>query len=111
MKSLPPLLGSNSIVTTLMNQTVLADFSWSKILYDMVAEGILMPLGALVMTILIGWVLKPEVVQLECEQSGLKYRAAGYFKLCFKFIVPVLLAFILFCQLIDFFGLKIPGLS
>ena len=80
-------------------------------LYDMVAEGILMPLGALVMTILIGWVLKPEVVQLECEQSGLKYRAAGYFKLCFKFIVPVLLAFILFCQLIDFFGLKIPGLS
>ena len=25
--------------------------------------------------------------------------------------VPVLLAFILFCQLIDFFGLKIPGLS
>ena len=26
-------------------------------------------------------------------------------------IVPVLLAFILFCQLIDFFGLKIPGLS
>ena len=45
-------------------------------LYDMVAEGILMPLGALVMTILIGWVLKPEVVQLECEQSGVKYRAA-----------------------------------
>ena len=28
-----------------------------------------------------------------------------------SFIVPVLLAFILFCQLIDFFGLKIPGLS
>ena len=80
-------------------------------LYDMIAEGILMPLGALVMTILIGWVLKPEVVQLECEQSGVKYRAAGYFKVCFKFIVPVLLAFILFCQLIDFFGLKIPGLS
>ena len=80
-------------------------------LYDMVAEGILMPLGALVMTILIGWVLKPEVVQLECEQSGVKYRAAGYFKACFKFIVPVLLAFILFCQLTDFFGLNIPGLS
>ena len=31
MKSLPPLLGNNSIVTTLMNQTVLVDFSWSKI--------------------------------------------------------------------------------
>ena len=37
--------------------------------------------------------------------------AAGYFKVCFKFIVPVLLAFILFCQLTDFFGLNIPGLS
>ena len=34
----------------------------------------------------------------------------GYFKVCFKFIVPVLLAFILFCQLTDFFGLNIPGL-
>ncbi|EEX46777.1 hypothetical protein BACFIN_05369 [Bacteroides finegoldii DSM 17565] len=31
MKSQSPLLGSNSIVTTLMNQTVLVDFSWSKI--------------------------------------------------------------------------------
>lgn len=80
-------------------------------LYDMVAEGILMPLGALVMTILIGWVLKPEVVQLECEQSGVKYRAAGYFKSASSSSWPVLHAFILFCQLTVFFGLNIPGLS
>ena len=103
-------LGGNALGNTPQEQLELVKNTAEHIV-DMVAEGILMPLGALVMTILIGWVLKPEVVQLECEQSGVKYRAAGYFKVCFKFIVPVLLAFILFCQLIDFFGLKIPGLS
>ena len=39
------------------------------------------------------------------------YAATVLSDCCFKFIVPVLLAFILFCQLTDFFGLNIPGLS
>ena len=38
-----------------------------------------------------------------------RWRLMGW--IAAAFIVPVLLAFILFCQLIDFFGLKIPGLS
>ena len=56
--------------------------------------------------------LKPGRAAPECEQSGNeKLPRRRLLQVCFKFIVPVLLAFILFCQLIDFFGLKIPGLG
>ena len=38
--------------------------------WDMLSEGIMMPLGALLMSLMIGWEIGPEVVKDECEQSG-----------------------------------------
>lgn len=73
-------------------------------LYDMIAEGILMPLGALVMSILIGWVWKLDVIKNECEVSGVKFKAASFFNFCFKFIVPVVMVIVLYAQVMDFFG-------
>ena len=72
--------------------------------YDMIAEGILMPLGALIMSILIGWVWKTTVVKEECELSGQPFKGYKYFDFCFKFVGPVAMAFVLVCQIIDFFG-------
>ena len=71
--------------------------------YDCIAEGVLMPLGAMLMSVLIGWVLKPRVVQEECEQCGNRYSAARYFSVCFKVLVPVSMFLILLAQLYDFF--------
>jgi len=73
-------------------------------LYDMIAEGILMPLGALVMSILIGWVWKLDVIKNECEVSGVKFKAASFFNFCFKFVVPVVMVIVLYAQVMDFFG-------
>jgi NSS family neurotransmitter:Na+ symporter len=73
-------------------------------LYDMIAEGVLMPLGALVMSVLIGWVWKIGVIKDECELNGNKFRAAGYFNICFKFFVPVVMVVVLIAQIGDFFG-------
>ena len=73
-------------------------------LYDMIAEGVLMPLGAMVMSILIGWVWKINVIQDECELNGNKFRAAKYFDICFKFIVPAVMVVVLIAQFGDFFG-------
>ena len=73
-------------------------------LYDMIAEGVLMPLGAMVMSILIGWVWKTKVITDECELSGQKFKGQKYFDFCYKFICPVVLVIVLYAQILDFFG-------
>ncbi len=73
--------------------------------YDGIAEGILMPLGALVMSVLIGWVFKTRLVGEECELSGHGgFKARGFFDVAFKFIVPIIMLVVLYAQVMDFFG-------
>ena len=73
-------------------------------LYDMISEGVLMPLGALVMSVLIGWVWKPKLIKDECELTGVKFWGYKYFNFCFKFAVPVVMLIVLYAQFKDFFG-------
>ena len=40
--------------------------------WDMLSEGIMMPLGALLMSLMIGWEIGPEVVKEECEDGLLR---------------------------------------
>ena len=72
--------------------------------FDMLSEGIMMPLGALLMSIMIGWEVGPEMVKEECEQSGHAMGGYGFFKFCVKFITPLCMILILYGQLTDFFG-------
>ena len=72
--------------------------------YDMISEGILMPLGAMIMAFLIGWVWKLDLVVEECEQSGHKFWGHTFFNICYKFITPLGMAFVLYSQITDFFG-------
>ena len=72
--------------------------------YDMLSEGIMMPLGALVMAFAIGWIWKIDMVVEECEQSGHKFWGRGFFNICYKIITPIGMAFVLFAQITDFFG-------
>ena len=73
-------------------------------LYDMISEGVLMPLGALVMSVLIGWVWKPKLIKDECELTGVKFWGYKYFSFCFKFVVPAVMLIVLYAQIMDFFG-------
>ena len=72
--------------------------------FDMLSEGIMMPLGALLMSLMIGWEVGPEMVKEECEQSGHPMGSYGFFKFCVKFITPLCMILILYGQLTDFFG-------
>ncbi len=71
--------------------------------WDMLSEGIMMPLGALLMSLMIGWEIGPEVVKEEVEQSGHAMGGYGFFKFCVKFITPLCMILILYGQLKDFF--------
>ena len=71
--------------------------------WDMLSEGIMMPLGALLMSLMIGWEIGPEVVKEECEQSGHAMSGYGFFKICVKFITPLCMILILYGQIKEFF--------
>ena len=72
--------------------------------WDMLSEGIMMPLGALLMSLMFGWELGPEVVREECEQQGNRLSSYGFFKICIRFITPLCMLLILYGQLASFFG-------
>ena len=71
--------------------------------FDMLSEGVMMPLGALLMSIMIGWEVGPEMVKEECEQSGHAMSGYGFFKVCVKFITPLCMILILYGQIKEFF--------
>ena len=76
--------------------------------YDMISEGVFMPLGAMLMSLIIGWKLKTVIIKDEIEQTpGYKIKAYNFWDICFKFIVPAVMFFVLLGQLDDFFGLGI----
>ena len=72
--------------------------------WDMLSEGIMMPLGALLMSLMIGWEIGPEVVKEEAEQQGQKFGVYGFFKVCVKVITPLCMLLILYGQVMSFFG-------
>jgi len=72
--------------------------------FDMLSEGIMMPLGALLMCLMIGYEIGPDVVRDEIERNeGHKMKSYGFFKICVRFITPLLMAMVLIGQIKDFF--------
>ena len=77
---------------------------------DFISEGVAMPLGALLMSIWIGWFVGPKLVRDEVDLEGHKMSGGlyGFFNFCIKFIVPVAMAFILYGMVADFMTIPKP---
>ena len=71
--------------------------------YDMISEGLLMPIGAMIMTFAIGWIWKMDFVVEECEASGHKFWGKTFFNICYKFITPIGMLVVLYGQIISYF--------
>ena len=99
-------LGSNGIAP--WNLFGVESSNWSDCwldFFDMISEGILMPLGALLMCICIGYELKPQFVDDECCLEGNAFKSKTFFNICVKTITPILMVFILLGQIDQFFSL------
>ena len=99
-------LGSNDIAP--WNLFGVESSNWSDCwldFFDMISEGILMPLGALLMCICIGYELKPQFVDDECCLEGNAFKSKTFFNICVKTITPILMVFILLGQIDQFFSL------
>lgn len=73
--------------------------------YDFVSEGVMMPLGALIMCLLVGWKFKKDFMSSEITLMNNKFVGEKYFNVCVKYITPVLFAFLMVSLALSFFGL------
>ena len=71
--------------------------------FDCISEGILMPLGALLMCLCIGWELGPKMVDDECCLEGQSFKMKGFFNICVKFITPLCMLLVPYGQIREFF--------
>ena len=72
---------------------------------DFISEGVAMPLGALIMSILVGWVIGPKVIREEVCVEGNRFgnRLFAFYSFCIRFVAPAGMLMILLGQLATFF--------
>lgn len=98
-------LGSNDIWTPFQNSLgVVGSFNdcWLDFM-DCLSEGLAMPLGALLMSIMVGWELRPKNLLDEIHRGNSAKWIGGFFSLCMMVVVPLAMAFILAGQIGDYF--------
>ncbi len=83
-------------------------FCWLDFM-DLWSEGIMMPLGVMLMSFCIAWEIKVSTVKNEIEQQGNKFTTEKFFTICIKYIVPLAMILILAGQIDTFFSLGIFG--
>ena len=86
--------------------TFWGDQGWNDCFLDFMdcwSEGIAMPLGAMVMSLMIGWELKPQFMLDEIHNGENSKFFDMFYKICIKFVAPVAMAFVLAGQLQSFF--------
>ena len=71
---------------------------------DCWSEGIAMPLGAMLMALLVGWEVGPDLVLNEVAHGYPSELFKQFYCVCIKFVAPVVMAFVLAGQMIEFFG-------
>ena len=92
-------LGSNGLWIPFQETGRNLSGSWLDFM-DFISEGVAMPLGALLMSILIGWVIGPKVIRDEVDLEGNQMSEGLYtfFNICVRFVAPLAMALILYGQ-------------
>lgn len=71
--------------------------------FDLLAEGIMMPLGSMLAAIYFGW-FDRDILPDEIRHSS-KFRTEKFYRFCIRWVAPVFTFFVLLGQIDSFFGL------
>ncbi len=98
-------LGANGLWVPFHQSGLNLAASWLDFM-DFISEGIAMPLGALIMSLLVGWKIGPASIQEEVRLGDSQFDGALYrfYRICIRFVAPIGMAFILYGQLASFFS-------
>ena len=72
---------------------------------DMLSEGLAMPIGSLMMSIMVGWEIRPQTV-LDELHIGYTGRIDTFYRICIKYITPIGMLLVLAGQVDGFFSLN-----
>ncbi len=72
---------------------------------DCWSEGVAMPLGAMLCSLMIGWELGPKFTLDEVHSGNKSAFFDKFFYICIRFVCPIVMAFVLKGQICDGFGL------
>lgn len=74
-------------------------------LYDFITEGLMMPLGATLMCVVMGWKVGMPWMEEELQQCGNTFYCRRFFHFCTKYLTPVLMAFVLISLALSYVGI------
>ncbi|MCI8422408.1 MAG: sodium-dependent transporter [Lawsonibacter sp.] len=99
-------LGSNGLWIPFQSTGRNFSASWLDFM-DCISEGIAMPLGALLMSVLVGWIVGPKAVEEEVRLGDNQFvgKLRTFYAFCICVVAPLGMAFILYGQLVQFFSL------
>lgn len=69
--------------------------------FDFISNNIMMPVVALITSILIGFIVKPTYVSDEVESSG-KFKSKAFYNILIRFVVPVCMVIILVSSIVGY---------
>lgn len=99
-------LGSNGLWVPFSSTGRPFASSWLDFM-DCISEGIAMPLGALFMSIMVSWSVKPKTIYNEITREGNTFQSYRFYTFCIRFIVPCVMILVLLGQLDEFFALNL----
>ena len=100
-------LGANGVWVPF--QKTLGVGTWNDCWLDFMdcwSEGIAMPLGAMLMALMVGWELKPDYILDEIHSGESSKFFDGFYRVCIKWLVAPIMAFVFAGQMIDFFPVE-----
>ena len=87
-------LGMGSIIPPFYN-SFMADGAKDLLdVYDLITEGIMMPLAAILICVVVGWKLGMPWLTSEIEENGNKFYCKKFFEICVKYVTPLLMVFV-----------------
>jgi hypothetical protein len=60
----------------------------------LITEGIMMPLAAILICVVVGWKLGMPWLTSEIEENGNKFYCKKFFEVCVKYVTPLLMVFV-----------------
>ena len=98
-------LGSNHIAPAeLLHLTVKGWNDCWLDFFDMLSEGVMMPLGGLLLVLMLGFETGTDLIRDECEATpGHRMRIYTFFKICVRVLTPIVMLIVLYGQIRAFF--------
>jgi len=95
-------LGMGSIIPPFYTSFMAAGSQDLLDVYDLLAEGIMMPLGAILMCVIVGWKMGLKWMDDEMEAEGNKFYTKKFFHICVKYITPLVMVFVLVALVLSY---------